>query len=1321
MPLLPTLMDAVAARIVNNKAVTYANRTVSFHRSLHVTPEAEPIAGLTADAFERFLNDLASNLPTRFKDCLDRYWNGPINATDSRTCKEWVAQKRLEIIKAEVSLLKADGVLEASSEVLLTQFTRFPDAHSRVALPGNRPCAYGLAIKDRLSTDIPLYGAFVLTSRDPDAAQVHAEGDRPPPQVRAVTSGTNVGHVLLFRPGTGFEAFDSLASLDRELHRQLNSPLEFPALLDLMEEKDRATGLAFHQQQVDSDRFRYVEKLESIFSYGIDSLYEQVQTQFTWMLAHYQRQGDGIDSTQLPASLDRVTDLPRVFDTNGLLTARVQKQARHQLKQFLNAANPQDKQAWETAVRDYSDHLLELHSPDGLPSLSQYSDPAVIRAYSNEQLTRVLEAEHGLSVNPDDIIVHTKSYVVPQQGAYVPGGKPHPSDPGARLFSSRERTLTDLALENVEWLDLNFVNFSRLTDAQQAPYSALSVAQVKDLVRSVNIGDSYEQFLKTRLVTSDEAKIEQQRYAQVMALQLRVDVLEAKIARDFLPDRLDRGYNWVMSVLAGPTDDDKRPAVEGHRIIVSSLKLRGVTVRGVLVFSAGASVASYVVYTPQAPSGRVFHEYTDASSLHRDFINHSAWREYLIERTELSARPRTRSVLNNGAGAAVIALTRIADNFLEEAYKVEASSVINDASAHSTSTQEANFESGITITTAALDIATMFLPVKVMLPIGLARSFLSVMDAVEAAQLGDRATAAHSVVRAFGELLGAVIDGAVGTGSARLKSSTRAASHRLDPKLSLSKKPKGVTPLGGWETHHIYVREVAEPGTFQAPQHFLLEQNRWYSIRRDNDAHVWRVRDPRRASSTYKGDPLYRNSQGVWEIRSPGYGAEGLALRGGAPTLVTAERALMDLFPYLDQQQAQRVFSSFVFPRGRERELQMSLVHQLITSIELPPEFSQYLLVNPRQFGLLIRGRQLPPTLVVSPVEPTAGTSRATSAVTPAAPRGISPPDEQRFLNWGQPLDLTTHAPIPERPMFWRNSTAHSATDAPEYIQMGTHHYATLPGGSAEGGAVIVPNNRRYSTFSEFEDMLHYQRYDQPRRVQYNTSLSRWLISLIPFECPIVRYIERSFPDFTHRSARQIAQALFTHTNPTGLNTQGYARLLNTLRDWRHWPGTTSMTSSDPLLLLSRHPVTPNQHFWSLNPSSHPSTLLELNAYRVPAYMSIEAFQQQNDVTTRTLMTTLLRSIGYEVFEVAARDHFLFRRRGIPTVYWMSLRRTPSSTLASRPYREPGPLRSSFQDLPAPLRAMALEAHSNGRFVSTIGVLQISRSTGVVTPFIFVP
>ena len=388
----------------------------------------------------------------------------------------------------------------------------------------------------------------------------------------------------------------------------------------------------------------------------------------------------------------------------------------------------------------------------------------------------------------------------------------------------------------------------------------------------------------------------------------------------------------------------------------------------------------------------------------------------------------------------------------------------------------------------------------------------------------------------------------------------------------------------------------------------------------------------------------------------------------------------------------------------------MSLIHQLRTSISLPIEYHQYLLTTSQQFDMLIRGAVLPTAQVASPVAPIAGPSRTVSVITPTHPiRAVR--NEQSFLDWGQSLELVTLQPVPGRPAVWSTST-HGAS---EYIRLGERYYTILPGGSEQAGAVIVPNNHAYTTFAQFENILQYDLFSQPRLVEYSTSLSRWLINLVPLQRPIVRYIERCFPTFSSTSARQIAETLFVTTNPQGLSNRGYLQLLNTLRHWRASANGAPLTLGDPLLLMARRALEPNSNTWPLHARSTRFDMLELNSYQAPP------LAQQNDRASAALMGHLLRNSGYQVFEMGSRDHLLFRRPGQPTVYWLSLRRTPYSNLALRNYREPVPQRSSFQNLPAAEREIALEAYNTENLVPLIGVLKITRRPSILNTLIFRP
>ena len=59
----------------------------------------------------------------------------------------------------------------------------------------------------------------------------------------------------------------------------------------------------------------------------------------------------------------------------------------------------------------------------------------------------------------------------------------------------------------------------------------------------------------------------------------------------------------------------------------------------------------------------------------------------------------------------MVSLSRIADDFFEEAYEAEANCVINDAAAQAKSTRQVDIETGLNVATVAFDVLSMVLPV----------------------------------------------------------------------------------------------------------------------------------------------------------------------------------------------------------------------------------------------------------------------------------------------------------------------------------------------------------------------------------------------------------------------------------------------------------------------------------------------------------------------------------------------------------------------------------------------------------------------------------
>ncbi|KRP61721.1 hypothetical protein [Pseudomonas trivialis] len=1234
-PLPPTVMDAVVQRIVTGQASAQASRNAQFR---HVSDEGgamQPIAGLTAKAFDEFVDDLASGLASRYQAFIQAYWDqSPLGATDTGTRRQRLLALRIEQARTEVALLKNDGLVSAAGEALFESVTRFPDALARQALKGYKPCVFGLALKGAEAANLPLYGAFVLTARDPQDAEVTWETDTPAAaQVRAVQATSNLGIVLVCWPDEGVEAFDSLASLDRELHRRLNHPVEFTHLLQLMADKDQSLGLALHREAKADEQIRYLEWLDSPFSHCMEDQCRKLQENFIATVARYQSHDLQGDRSGLPQSLDDVTDLERAFNGRMVPVARLKKRGKAQLETFLESATDADKLAWQAAMRAYSDALANLPETEGLPSFAQFSDKSRLLAYSKAQLRERLQMDYAIQDDPDAILVHMRA---PQVSSvpFVPGAPaaaPHVQD--APRYQQRKSSLTELALENVGGLDFNFTHFSRLTDKSGAPYTALTVEQVKELVRSANIGNRYDVFLKDRLITSPEALAQKGQFARCLALQVRLDAIEAKIAGDFLPDRLERGFNWVRVVLDQPVDSDQRETVEGHRILVQCLKLRGERVRGVWLFrTASSSVGSTVVYAPQAPAGRVFHEFPDAQ-LFSGFTFNSSWRNYLVSRVERAQQRRIRSILQGRGDFTLVHMPRIANHFLEEAYEVEANFAINDAAALSTTTAQTDIDTGIAVATAAFDIASMVLPIKVMVPIGLARSLFSIFNAVDAASLSDRSETAHYLVRALGEFTGALVDGAMG-GLAGARVATT-ASRGVNPLMALRNKPGEVQVLAGWEGKGLYYNTSGEAG---ARQYFLNEQNRWFSLLDEGGEKAWRVKDARKPHR-YHHEPIRLDATGHWEVGShPGTG-----LRGG----VSPTQQLMELYPFLTEHQARLVFDSFNFPRGRELEFQLDVVQTLRAGASLDA-FNLHLRVTPQRLSMRLRGGELPGAAPTA-IEPQPGPSRAAS----------NRPPVERFIDWGQAIDPVERQLLDGGLGIYRRTGGAARWVGTDYIEIDQRYYAVLPSGAQAHSEYVFMRDPHQSlhTYDQFESLLRADPYDQPRLARFAPDDGRWInTSELTFQKTLSGSVGDAFPMLTASSQVDVARALFNVHNPNGLTNKGMVGMWEALLDWRGVQGSTQARSADPHLML---PTTPRMvdGNWRLDRRAGQYTHLSLRTERIWVAL-------QRVVTNRAhgalklLMTEVLRRNGYRIitgYNVSAE--LLFRRPGREAVYWLRLRR----------------------------------------------------------------
>lgn len=79
-PLLPTLMEAAVERLVTQHSAHYAQHATRFHLTCDGRDDGSALA-LTPQAFDGFLDTLASTLAARFNTHVEQFWGRPSTPT----------------------------------------------------------------------------------------------------------------------------------------------------------------------------------------------------------------------------------------------------------------------------------------------------------------------------------------------------------------------------------------------------------------------------------------------------------------------------------------------------------------------------------------------------------------------------------------------------------------------------------------------------------------------------------------------------------------------------------------------------------------------------------------------------------------------------------------------------------------------------------------------------------------------------------------------------------------------------------------------------------------------------------------------------------------------------------------------------------------------------------------------------------------------------------------------------------------------------------------------------------------------------------------
>lgn len=535
---------------------------------------------------------------------------------------------------------------------------------------------------------------------------------------------------------------------------------------------------------------------------------------------------------------------------------------------WLARASPAEKLAWENAVHEYIQALVEAQAP-GLPDVLTYGDSDQLRLYAREMLRKRLKIDHGLDLEPDDVVIET--LILEVEGIVI-GDEPIVTE---KKYRKELCSLTDLSLKNIGFLDAFSSVTTKALNKQGDPLNALTYGYLYDLIRDLDVGENYVRFLTTRLLTSAEGQWRKERYVQSMQAQMRLHALEARLSGEFVvlgllrADRTDRAYRWVIAALDTPVQGDDRAKVEGHDIVVHRMKVNGVTLDGLLLIAPASreAVPSIVLYIPQAPDGKCFRLFEDGTELRREIFRNPLFLEHLVSHAPSPWQAHVRRSLTVDARNFMLEAIALPRNFCEAAYDARVAHVIAAVNEQTNTTWERNWRDAWDIAIFVGEVALMFAPFYIALPVASLQVIYALIQGVVSIVEGER-----EAVLYFNEAAVLLLGLFLGAGR-RPPRAAGVGNVTFSPKAALPKTPDRLRLRSDGVFNGVY--ETSQHGALS--RFYVKDGGRTYPVRYDPDYATWRLIDPRRPDAYYQAPINFEG--GSWTQAKVG-------LLGGAPKRV---------------------------------------------------------------------------------------------------------------------------------------------------------------------------------------------------------------------------------------------------------------------------------------------------------------------------------------------------------------------------------------------------------------------------------------------------
>lgn len=780
---------------------------------------------------------------------LAQYWLASTEAGESRRAR--LSTLLRQQLLAQITLRTDDHTLGSNHAALVTCCANMPLPAQRQHLPSTqRPQVYR-PVLDITTPNWRSYlpGAFVIVEGGP-------EGRMPDPRQAS-------DRALLCSLSHGIEAFDNLADLHTELCERLD---------DLQQSRPLLRHMANDQ---DRDKARNAERLRYEW-FNDDMIQAQAQALIdgqhaaltgTWEDAALQ---SPMDWPKLEQDLEKAADLLPWADSRSALQTRYGLLLERNSPAWLKNASAQSLTHIMQTLQELVIAIDRAAAP-GILSHEQFVNRHGLLAWTRDRLRAQLRQRYQLDVDPLDLYVSITQ--ARQIGPVFPPGAttgwiPAASRPQVgetiELVHQTHR-LDELALINISLLDIDYWLTARVHDKHGSTITGISPGQVKQMVRELNVGESYSQYLRTHLLTSPQAHWRRDSYVAISRARMRAEAAKARYAGHFLEDPFERGFAWVTALLDHPHSQARKQA-DIQQLSVRQLLIGGHTLQGIMLITPDSpGFARFIAYTPDAPDRRAWREFRSTRHMLKTLRKQPALREYLKDRLPLADRKQIEHWLTKGGLAAHVQRPKITGDFQQARYVAEVNAMLAAVDASTNTRLELLGGLSLHALTVLLDLISFVLPNRALIAVSLGRSVLSVIDANKAFKEGQRVDVLKHIVDAFTYANDAVNNiGGTTVMRRALRGIPSAPPLKLPPSVAVSIDSGTLRyRVDGIHKEGIYEQSSPYPGL----SFYYIKDATGTTYQVAFDGYRWRVVDPRMPDA-YTKVPVKRRQDGEWVVDS---------------------------------------------------------------------------------------------------------------------------------------------------------------------------------------------------------------------------------------------------------------------------------------------------------------------------------------------------------------------------------------------------------------------------------------------------------------------